>query len=159
MRVFLRSPLEGSSSLPTLSAGSPTVSLLFLSLERRVRELILFNLSSSSVGSLGIQIGVLSGLAPSRAKIIAVIAPSARQSSSLLLRPLPSLFLPRELPSDLFSLIFLSHLRLPFNLSDCHHRWNDGVEGRNGGSSSKSFSFTSLAKFLSSLSSRFFFQG
>lgn len=31
----------------------------------------------ANLGSLGIQIGVLSGLAPSRAKIIAVIAPSA----------------------------------------------------------------------------------
>jgi hypothetical protein len=33
--------------------------------------------SFANFGSLGIQIGVLSGLAPSRAKIIAVIAPSA----------------------------------------------------------------------------------
>lgn len=31
----------------------------------------------ANLGSLGIQIGVLSGLAPSRAKIIAVLAPSA----------------------------------------------------------------------------------
>lgn len=31
----------------------------------------------ANMGSLGIQIGVISGLAPSRAKIIATIAPSA----------------------------------------------------------------------------------